>query len=138
VFTLEGTVIPGLRAAGLMTVVRQMPHFETVIPEMKGLYAATINLRLEGALRIENPDHQTEFAWSGPQAEKFSFLRVGLEFPIGNAAVDAWIYIPHDSPHFDKRCQVEIIAPKMSGLRYGSSCRIHIPRGRTVPGLIIV
>jgi hypothetical protein len=137
-FTIEGTVIPGLGAAGLMTVVRQMPHFEAVIPEMKGFHPATINLQLDGALRIDTPDRQTDLAWSGPKPERFSFLRIGLEFPIGNTALDAWIYVPHDSPHFGKRCQVEIIAPKISGLSYGSRCRVQIHRGRTVPGLIIV
>ena len=50
--SIDGVVIQGLQAAGLQTLVRQMPHFQTVIPEMKGLHPATINLQLEGALRM--------------------------------------------------------------------------------------
>jgi hypothetical protein len=137
-FSIDGMVIQGLQAAGRSTLVRQMPHFQSVRPEMRGLHPATINLQLEGALRIDNPDFSTEYAWYRPTPEKFSFLYITLEFPIGSAHRSAWIYVPHESPHLSKRCQVEIISEKIEGLIYGSRCRIHVPRGRLETGLIVV
>ncbi len=137
-FSIDGMVIQGIQAAGRFTLACQMPHFQAVNSEFRGLHPATINLQLEGALRIDNPDFSTEYAWAGPIPEKFSFLQIALEFPTGTKHRSSWIYIPHGSPHFGKRCQVEIITDKIEGLTYGSRCRIHIPRGRLEPGLIVV
>jgi hypothetical protein len=135
---IDGVVVQGLRAAGAVTLPRQKDHFEIVIPEMRGCHWATINLRLQLPLFIETPDHETEFNWGGSRPEKFGFLKIQIEFPVGGALSTGWVYIPHDSPHFGEPFLVEVITEKIEGLTYGSTCRIHLLRGRVEGDWIVV
>jgi len=135
---IDGVVVQGLRAAGADTLPRQEGHFKSVIPEMKGCHWATINLQLQRPLLVENPDHQTEFDWGAARPETFSFVKIQLEFPIGGPIRTAWIYIPHDSPHFGKPFLVEVITEKIEGLTYGSLCRIHVRRGRVEGDWVVI
>lgn len=128
----------GLQAAGRDTLPKQIHHFESVLPDFKGCHPATINLRLDRELRIENPDYETRFEWTGPPGEVFGFLKIGLEFPVGAPLQPAWIYIPHDSPHFGIHSQAEVISQKIEGISYGSLCRVHILRGRLESEVLIV
>ena len=130
-------VVRGL-GAGSITIPMQMVHFEILLPELKVCHPATLNLRLENPLRIDNPDIVAEYDWSGAGPERFSFLRIGLEFPVGGVAHRAWIYIPHDSPHFGNRFQIEVLAARIEGISYGARCRVLIPRARVVSGIVVV
>jgi len=137
-FVINGVVVQGLRAA-TSTLDLQMPLIEKVFPEIGLCKRGSINIQLENALRIEKPDYTTgPIVWAGPSGEIFSFLRILLEYPVGAIPRRAWIYVPHDSPHRNNRCQVELIAEPIQGLAYGSRCRIHIERGRDDFDMIVV
>jgi hypothetical protein len=138
VIILDGTVVEGLHAAGRFTIAAQMPCFEKEIPEIKGVHHATINLRLDRQLRVDHPDREILCVWSGPAGEVFGFLEITIEFPIGGGKVQAWIYIPNDSPHRDNRFQVEILSREINGIAYGSRCRINLPRGNSESDCIVV
>ena len=136
---IDGTVAQGLQAAGAQTLPRQKDHFEHVIPAMKNFcHWATINVRLQRPILVITPDHQTQFDWGAGRPETFSFVEIQLEFPIGGARHNAWIYIPHDSPHFSDSSLAEVITKKIEGLTYGSECRIHLARGHVQGSLIVV
>lgn len=124
--------------AGSITIPMQMVHFVTLVPEFKGCYGATLNLRLENPLRIDNPDLVTEYDWNGAGPEKFSFLRIGLEFPVGGVPHRPWIYIPHASPHFGNRFQIEVLAARIEGISYGARCRVLIPRAKVESDIVVV
>jgi hypothetical protein len=85
---IEGTIMQGLGAAR-KTVRLQMPHLVQQFPQIHGCYEATINLQLDRPLRVNNPDHTTGLIRWYPQAppewagEKFSFLRIKFECPLG-------------------------------------------------------
>jgi len=137
-FVINGVVVQGLRAA-TRTLELQIPLIEKEFPEIGSCRRSSINIQLKNALRIEKPDHTTgPILWAGPPGEIFSFLRVSLEFPIGAGPKRAWIYVPHDSPHRNNRCQVEVICPPIQNLGYGSQCRIHIEQGRDDFDMIVV
>jgi len=135
---VSGEVVKGLQAAAKHTLPSQISHFEKVIPDLKGCYLGTINLKLEKAVRVENPDLETRCEWAGPPGELFGFLEVGLEFPFGSRPRRAWIYIPHCSPHYGNPFQVEVISEKVEGLGYGSRCQIHISRGTIELDTVVV
>jgi len=129
-FVINGVVVQGLRAA-TRTLDFQIPLIEKEFPEIGCCKRGSINIQLKNALRIEKPDHTTgPIPWAGPPGEIFSFLRILLECPVGSDPQPAWIYVPHDSPHRDNRCQVEVIAPPIQHISYGSQCIIHLERGR--------
>jgi CTP-dependent riboflavin kinase len=136
--SVVGTVTEGLRAASGFTIAAQMPFFLKKIPEIATSYHGTINLRLDRKLRIDNPDREIFCMWAGPPGEMFGFLEIGIEFPINTEPHQAWIYIPHDSPHHGNRFQVEIISEKIEGLAYGSRCGIRLPRGIVESDCIVV
>jgi hypothetical protein len=138
-FRLNGIVVEGTKSASSNLQI-QIPLIAKEFPEIENCHRGSINLLLEGALRIDNPDHQTgRILWQGPSGEVFGFLRIQLEYPIDEAPKRAWIYIPHNSPHFPIRCHVEVLTEKkVHGLGYGSRCRIHISSCRFGPGIVIV
>jgi hypothetical protein len=137
-FVVNGLVVQGLEAA-TKTLALQIPLIEREFPEIGCCHRGSINIQLKNAVRIENPDHTTgPIPWACLPGEIFSFLRILLERPVGADPKRAWIYVPHDSPHRNNRCQVEVIAPPIQHLSYGSQCRIHIERGRDDFDMIVV
>jgi hypothetical protein len=129
--TIEATIVRGLGSA-TQTLQLQKPLLMTQFPEIADCHPATINLQLDRPLRVNNPDHTTEpIAWFPSQPEhfeKFSFLRIGFECPLGEPTRDAWIYIPHNSPHYADLFTVEIITARMDAahVKAGTRCRVHI------------
>lgn len=124
-------VVAGLGAAS-HTIAAQLPKIATLFPEVSGCHPASINLQLEEPLRINNPDFTTpQINWQIAQqrsiAEKFSFLRVQLEHPLGGDHHRAWLYIAHGSPHCHNLFGVEVIAAYIADLIPGDRCRLHIP-----------
>ena len=74
---------------------------------------------------------------AGP-GEMFGFLEITIEFPIRSEPRQAWIYIPHDSPHRNNRFHVEVLSVEIKGIAYGSRCRINLPRGNAQADCIVV
>ena len=141
---IEGTIIQGLGAART-TVRLQMPHLVRQFPQVRGCYEATINLQLDCPLRVNNPDHTTGLIRWYPQAspewagKKFSFLGIKFECPLGEPNRDAWIYIPHDSPHRLNLFLAEIMTLPMDQtyLTPGTRCRIHVDKSTSSEVLIV-
>jgi hypothetical protein len=109
----------------------QLPKIEPRFAEIRGCHPGSINLLLDKALRVNNPDYTTPpIAWH-PQdprvIEKFSLTRVQLEHWRGGMTHKAWIYVPHNSPHLFDPFRVEVIATLIAGVRYGDRFRLHIP-----------
>lgn len=137
VISVDGVVVEGLHAASGFTIAAQMPCFEKEIPGIKASYHGTINLYLERQLRIDNPDREILCVCAGP-GEMFGFLEITIEFPIRSEPRQAWIYIPHDSPHRNNRFHVEVLSVEIKGIAYGSRCRINLPRGNAQADCIVV
>lgn len=99
---INATVAEGQKAANWILKF-QLPYLVWQFPEIKNIHPATINVKTETALEIENVDFKTPSVpwWTGKgwTAEEFSFLRVGFEYPLNSAPREAWIYIPENSPH---------------------------------------
>lgn len=135
---IKGKVVPGLGVASL-TLRLQMPFFAKVFPEITGCHLASINIELEQALRIFNPDFTTPpVPWAGGGGEIFSFLRVSFEGPIGSGLHPSWFYIPHGSAHYYNPFLIEVIAPRLDGVHYGLACQLHIPKPLQQSNLVII
>ncbi len=116
-----------------------MPYFAPLLPEISGCHLASINLELEYALRILNPDFETPLIpWAGPPGEQFGFLRIGFEGPIGASHRRAWIYIPYGSPHYNNPFYIEVITEWIEGLRHGAPCQIHISKAHRESTIVLV
>ena len=125
---LEARIVSGLHAA-TRNLALQLPIISQNFPEVAGCYRGTINLQLEQPFTIIRPDHRTApLAWvpDRPRTEVFEFVRIRLELPNLNAAVPAWLYIAHRSPHRKTPVIHEIIAAQLdiAGI---TNCRIRIP-----------
>jgi hypothetical protein len=141
--TLEATIVGGLGAASA-TLSLQMPHLIRQFSKIANCHHATINVQLDLPLRVNNPDYTTQpIAWhsSRPQYfEKFSFLQIGFECPIGEVMRDAWVYVAHNSPHYTNLFIAEILTTRMdeAHVKVGMRCRVHISKDiRTSEVLII-
>lgn len=135
---VNGTICRGLRAA-TTTIALQMPHFERCFPEIRDCHPASINVCLDCELQVLIPDCTTPpIEWQYGQREVFSFLRVGFEYPAGGEPKQAWVYIPHDSPHRQNPRYAEIMSQWLGGVMPGARCRLHLPRGTKQSEVVIV
>jgi hypothetical protein len=116
----------------------QMPHLVWQFPDIKDIYPASINVQLDKRLPIRKYDCTTlpipwfDVDYSGRvlgwQVERFSFLEIQLEFPIGGQLYRAWIMDCHNSATFhNDPLRFEIISNKIPGVTNGQRCRLHIP-----------
>lgn len=140
--TIDGTVARGANGAHT-TIAFQLPHLVSRFSVLAGCHPGTINVHLDQPLRGDNPDFETPpITWlPGHPAEKFAFLEIAFESPLGDAPNRAWIYIPSNSPHFHNVFQIELIAPFIgiaAATVPGTRCRIHVPKLHTTRDLIIV
>jgi hypothetical protein len=89
---IGGTVVRGFGVAS-KNIKFQLPHLVVNFPEIKEVFCASINVKLDAPLHDLNYDYTTppirwwdlldERSGFGQWAvEKFSFLRIGFECPV--------------------------------------------------------
>jgi hypothetical protein len=132
VVVVEGIIWPGATAASI-TISKQLPFLVSYVPDAERLHPATINVLfpIGAAIRITVPDIVTPaLPWRGPNlpSERFALTRIGFEFPVGGAPVDAWIYTAEQSHHRYDMGLIEILAEKIEGVAYRQACKLHIDR----------
>ena len=115
-FRISGRPTSGLGWAS-KTVPRQLPLLLQHLPELESCYPATINLRLEKNLRIEQPDVVTPgIDWSEGWIERlppetFRLTRIEFEIVGKHPRQTGWIYEASFSPHRGNAWFVEFLAP---------------------------
>ena len=110
-------------------VAGQLPLIAKEFPEVEVCHKGTINILLTMPLIVLKADYQTTaIQWLGKNAagEIFDMLRIEFEVTRINKKIQAWIYIPHWSPHRAKPWVHEVIAPYCDGIQAGDECIIHI------------
>jgi len=127
------TTIRGRRARGLgiatETVAAQFPQLVRSFPELDGCFHGTINVELERPLVVDRPDHQTgDITWfykdGRAVTERFGFLRIEFEAPLGAPRVRAWLYVASASPHRQTPHIHEVLAPRLD-IPAQCDCAIH-------------
>src|SRR5258706_1346699 len=113
--TICGAVRCNSRGAASSNLAIQIPLIAQDFPEIADVHHGTINLHLDRMLLVLTSDYRSKgISWGKPNdPEVFDFLRIKLEAPEGAAAINAWIYIAHGSPHRMTPGVHEIIAPKL-------------------------
>ncbi|KVR88740.1 hypothetical protein WK27_11275 [Burkholderia vietnamiensis] len=125
--TVAARLVRGLGAAS-GTLSRQIPLISAGFPEVAGCHPGTINLQLEHALHVREPDHRTApLAWtpSGRTREVFDLIRVELELVESGRRFPAWLYVAHGSPHRNTPTIHELIARPLD-LAGETDCRLHV------------
>lgn len=125
--SLCARIVSGLGVAS-GTLARQLPLISEHFPEVACCHPGTINIVLDRALLLTNPDHRTApLAWtpSGRTTEVFDLLRVELELGTSPTRIPAWLYVAYGSPHRDTPVLHELIAPPLD-LTGICHCRLHV------------
>ena len=131
---VDATIFKGYGVAS-KNIKFQMAHLVWQFPEIKDIYPATINVRLDKPFLNLSYDHTTlTIPWWDTdeqrrgdwQYEKFSFLRIEFEYPIDGPRYRAWIFGCHNSRWFNDELRLthEVIAEKVPNLSYNTRCRI--------------
>lgn len=136
---VEGTVLQGYRvASGLTdtspypagTLVMQLPHFLQRGVDLRPYFLGTLNILIAPhQFRMVSPEITLEqVPWTDSHApETFSFSRCQLQW-LGNT-FEGWVYYPHPETkpmHFQPSDCLEILMPKIAGIRYGSHVELAI------------
>jgi hypothetical protein len=125
---VDGTVITGLAGQGAsLTVPQQWPTVVRFIPAIQNCEQRTINVQLKHPLLIQNPDLTLSVPWGGG-LEAISFVEIEFECPTGQPPRQAWIYIPHNSPHRSNSFFAEIVTSKVDNLKPFAECRLYLRR----------
>jgi hypothetical protein len=107
----------------------QWPELEKHFPEIAGSHPGTINVQLDQALLVLNPDGAVPpFEWRPGLWEGFCFLRATFEFPLGGEQHRAWLFLPHRSFNRFNLHRAEVITKYLPGVARDAPCRIHFPR----------
>jgi hypothetical protein len=114
--TIDGMIVSGLGVAS-RTLKLQLPKITQIYPDLNGLHEATINVILDAQLEVVKPDIVTDPLKWHPDARTrpvmFGFLTVRFEVPAAGVLVDAWIYIPYDSPHRKNPYYAEVLTQEL-------------------------
>jgi len=133
----DGVVVRGHQIAGgdnpespypAGSIKMQTPRFRERGLDISSFHPATINVSIAPKrFKMKNPDHTfsaVQWAMHAPP-EDFSFKRCRLN------GVDALIYYPHPDTkpdHHQSPDVVEVLAPKMETIVYGSKVVLEIPK----------
>ena len=135
--TVSGIVQPGHRVASGTTsdspyprgtIEMQLPFFQALGLDLSGYFRGTLNLSLSPhTFQLVRPEFTFRaVAWTDLHPpEDFSFSRCRLIFE--STAYDSLIYFPHPETkarHFQNPSVVEVMAPPIANLSYGSQVEL--------------
>jgi hypothetical protein len=127
--SIWGVIVRGYGAAAA-NLEKQIPLIAREFPEIAKCHRGSMNVWLNRGLRVDHPDYRIgPIDWGDPNPEEFGFHRVSIQFGPEGAVFRAWLYIPYNSPHYQNRSHIEVIAEKIHGIRYGLACQLNIPNG---------
>ena len=135
--TVAGVVIEGHQVASRAseyypqgTIEMQIPYFKALGLDLTSFHRGTLNISIAPAtMRPISPEFTfRSVRWTTAHpAEDFSFSRCRV---ISAAEKETgWIYYPHPETkerHFQNPSIVEVIAPWISGIKYGGRVEIEI------------
>jgi hypothetical protein len=116
-------VIPALLSktrvgAASESLPKQWEKLTDKIPAMRDCFPATINVDLQWALLILNPENTVPaFEWEPGHVEGFGLLEIKFEWPLGAPPAQAWLYLPHHSFHRYNMLRAEIITKEIEALK---------------------
>jgi hypothetical protein len=133
-----GVIVQGYGAA-TFNLEKQIPLIAREFPEITDCHRGSMNVWLNRSLRVDHPDHHTgAIDWGDPNPGEFGIHRVSIQFAPDGPVYRAWLYIPYNSPHYQYRDRIEVIAEKIPGIRYGLACQLNIPAGRSESDDLVV
>jgi hypothetical protein len=111
------------------TIKLQKPYFRELGLDLSACFDGTLNVAIEAkSFQILRADYYFEnLRWVDDfNPETFSLVACQLEF--ASIRYAAWVYYPHPetkTKHFQQPNLVEVLAPKISGIKYGDKLRLH-------------
>jgi hypothetical protein len=137
---LKGIVVRGHQVASKAsehypagTIAMQTPFFRERGLDLSTFHPATINISIEPfQFRIAGEDYLfRNIEWTDRHPpEDFSFSRCRIKLDgVDGAWHEGWIYYPHPETkarHHQNASVIEVIAPYVDNLEYGSHLLIHL------------
>lgn len=127
---IKGRIRSGTRSA-TGNIAKQKEYIKEFFPDIETYFNGTINLLLETPFNIYKPDVVTPpLEWSPNFHEKFGFLKIKFESIPKQTSMplDALIYIPYKSPHFENPFYKEIMLKTKIDLTGIEFCKIYIDK----------
>jgi len=137
---VDGVIVQGHRvASGLCgderfpegTIRAQIPEFKKLGLNLEPYFPGTLNVDVSPFIFVKREPWKCfpGIDWCKYfDPENFSFFRVQLEFEANTW--DGLIYLPHPSSKPDDHPAsvgvVEVLAPKIEGLKYGASVKLRV------------
>jgi hypothetical protein len=115
------------------SIAMQAPFFKARGLDLSGCYFGTLNVSIApGQWKIVRPAfHFENVKWTDLHPpETFSFLPCDIRYCA--VTVKGWLYYPHPetkAAHWQDASVMEIIAPRLEGLRYGEQIDLSFPLG---------
>ncbi|MGF1490257.1 MAG: hypothetical protein ACFBSE_24465 [Prochloraceae cyanobacterium] len=112
------------------TIEMQLPLFRALGLDLSSLFLGTLNVSIAPfSFTVENPEYTFNLVkWNSEYPpETFSFSRCEISF--NNITNPAYIYYPHPETkigHFQDDSILEVIAPKIIGIKYGDRVNLKI------------
>jgi hypothetical protein len=133
---IDATITKGYGVAS-KNIRFQMPHLVWQFPDIKDVHPGSINVRLDSPLHKLSYDYTTlPIPWwdvdethPGKWAyERFGFLEIKFEYPVGGCLHGAWFFDCHNSRYHNDPVCFEIITQKIENPTNGQRCKVHIDK----------
>jgi hypothetical protein len=106
------------------TLSLQLPIFAELGAEVTAFHPGTINVQTETVLLLPTPHHLFRGVKWHPAAPQEDFSLFEIELKHEGSLLQAMIYLPHSETkpeHHQPADVIEILAPPVAGLGYGSA-----------------
>ncbi len=138
--SIHGTVMPGHGVASgradnspypQSSLAMQMPFFKAMGLDLSGCWPGTLNVSIAPRTwALERANYCFErLMWTHLHPpETFSFVHLQLTWQ--KQTVPAWLCYPHPetkAAHYQAATVMEVLAPRLEGLKYGETVRIALP-----------
>jgi hypothetical protein len=132
--TMHGRKSTGHGCVATENLRKQLPYLAQELPELSVVKHGTVNIVLDSALIVANPDYRTKPITWQPQNpdEIFDFLRIRFRSDNEPEPVGCWLYIAYQSDYRKDLHRHEIIASRWLRLGDNERCSIEIPRVATL------
>jgi len=139
--TLKGRLKKGYRVASgpskaypeYGSIEKQKPYFKKLGLNLSRTFNGTLNISIAPyEFEVKKPEYTfKKVKWTElTNAEDFSFSRCKITFK--GRDYNGWVYYPHPETkkdHFQSRSTVEVLAPRIEGIKYGNEVEITLDQG---------
>lgn len=112
------------------TIAMQLPFFLDLGLDLREFFQGTLNISIAPYnFKITKPQYTFEGVKWHPDYDEETFSFSPCQVVYQDSSYQGWVYYPHPETkigHFQDKSVVEVLAPKISNLNYGSSLILKV------------